>query len=150
MRGKIIAIIVIVLAVLFIGIQFIPVQRTNPPVLTRLDWDSPQTEELARGACMDCHSNETVWPWYSYVAPVSWLIAHDVHEARGVLNFSELTSDPTQLANITRWIENAIQSGEMPYGPYLLMHSEARLTAEQKQALITGFEKTLANPPLTE
>jgi hypothetical protein len=60
--GRILLIIVGLLLVAFIGIQLIPVQRTNPPVTTQLKWDSPQTEALSRRACMDCHSNETVWP----------------------------------------------------------------------------------------
>ncbi len=78
------------IVVLFIGIQFIPVNRTTPPVTTPIKWDSPQTEQLARRACMDCHNNETVWPWYSYVAPVSWEIYYDVVRGRQQLNFSTL------------------------------------------------------------
>ena len=77
-----------VLAVLFIGIQLIPINRTNPPVTTQIMWDSPQTEALARRACMDCHSNETTWPWYSYVAPVSWLVYLDTQRGRDEMNLS--------------------------------------------------------------
>ena len=72
-------------------IQLIPIDRTNPPVVTQVQWDSPQTQALFKRACADCHSNETVWPWYSYVAPVSWLVAHDVSEGRGRLNVSDRT-----------------------------------------------------------
>ena len=71
MLRRIILVILGMLVVAFIAIQLIPASRTNPPVTTSLKWDSPQTEALARRACMDCHSNETVWPWYSYVAPAS-------------------------------------------------------------------------------
>ena len=77
-----------ILLVAFIGIQLIPVNRTNPAVTTPIKWDSPQTEALARRACLDCHSNETVWPWYSYVAPASWLIYYDVQQGRSMLNLS--------------------------------------------------------------
>jgi cytochrome c551/c552 len=78
------------LLVAFIGIQLIPVNRANPPVTTTIKWDSPQTEALAKRACLDCHSNQTVWPWYSYVAPVSWVAYYDVVRGRRQLNFSTL------------------------------------------------------------
>lgn len=77
-----------VLLVLFIGIQLIPVNRTNPPVTTQLNWDSSQTQALFEQACKDCHSNETTWPWYSYVAPASWLVYYDVQRGRSELNLS--------------------------------------------------------------
>lgn len=73
----------------FVLIQFIPVNHTNPPPTTRLKWDSLQTETLAGRACMDCHSDETVWPWFSFVAPASWVIYYDVLRGRSVMNFSE-------------------------------------------------------------
>ena len=90
------------LAVGLIAIQLIPVNRTNPPVTAPIKWDSPTTEALARRACMDCHSNETVWPWYSYVAPASWLVYFDVQEARSRLNFSNMTR-----TNGPRGLENS-------------------------------------------
>jgi hypothetical protein len=93
MLGRILLIIVGVLLLLFMGIQFISVKRTNPPVTTQLKWDFPQTEALARRACMDCHSNETRWPWYTYVAPASWLTYYDVQRGRSELNLS--TYNPT-------------------------------------------------------
>jgi hypothetical protein len=79
---------VLVLAVL---IQFVPYGRnhTNPAVIMEPTWDSPQTRQLAVRACYDCHSNETAWPWYTNVAPVSWLTQHDVDDGRHKLNFSE-------------------------------------------------------------
>src|SRR5215831_3235209 len=72
-------------------IQLIPFGRehTNPPVTQEPAWDSPGTRELAKRACFDCHSNETVWPWYSRVAPVSWLTQRDVNGGRRHVNFSE-------------------------------------------------------------
>mgnify|MGYP006277013889 CR=1 FL=1 len=72
--------------------QAVPYGRThaNPPVRTALRWDSPRTEQLARGACLDCHSNLTTWPWYADVAPVSWLVQHDVEDGRRAFNLSEL------------------------------------------------------------
>ena len=77
--------------VLLVVIQLVPYGRnhSNPPVTQEVKWDSSRTRELAVGACYDCHSNETVWPWYSNVAPVSWLVYADVKSGRETLNFSE-------------------------------------------------------------
>ena len=87
---KLVLIGVAVLAAAFLLIQLVPYGHAhdNPPVAAEPNWDSPQTRELAQRACFDCHSNETTWPWYSNVAPVSWLVQHDVDEGREYLNFS--------------------------------------------------------------
>ncbi len=78
----------IVIAVILIAIQFIPVDKTNPPVTSELD--APiEIISILKKSCYDCHSNETVWPWYSNIAPTSWLVASDVKDARAHLNFSE-------------------------------------------------------------
>lgn len=77
-----------IIVVLFIALQLIPVNRTNPPVTAQINWDSPQTKVLFDRACKDCHSNETTWPWYSYIAPVSWLTYYDVQRGRSELNLS--------------------------------------------------------------
>ncbi|HJM42366.1 MAG TPA: heme-binding domain-containing protein [Nitrospinota bacterium] len=83
--------ILIGLVVLFVGIQVVPYgrNRENPSVRAEPKWDSPRTRELAVRLCYDCHSNETIWPWYSYIAPISWWIQRDVRKARDELNFSE-------------------------------------------------------------
>jgi len=64
----------------FIAIQFIPLDTTNPPVVREPNWDSPQTRDLAKRACFDCHSNETVWPTYAKIAPISWIVSNHVSE----------------------------------------------------------------------
>src|SRR5690348_13788870 len=78
---------------LFALMQLVPYGRdhTNPPVLKEPPWDSPATRELAVRACFDCHSHQTKWPWYSHVAPFSWVVQHNVDTARTVLNFSDWT-----------------------------------------------------------
>ena len=126
---------------LFVVIQLIPYGRnhTNPPVAAEPQWDSPQTRELAVRACYDCHSNETTWPWYSNVAPVSWLTQRDVDEGRQRLNFSEWG----QRRQDTREIAEIIYEGEMPPAQFLITHPEARLTDAEKQQLIQGFQVTL-------
>ncbi len=126
----------------FIAIQFVPVQRTNPPVTSEPNWDSPETRALAERACFDCHSNETVWPWYSYVAPVSWLVVHDVQEGRQVVNFSEWDKargearEPGEMAEV-------ILSGWMPPASYIQRHPNARLTDAEKQQLSDGMRASL-------
>ena len=89
---------VIALVLLALLIQLIPYGRdhTNPPVMQEPQWDSPQTRALTKRACFDCHSNETVWPWYSNVAPVSWLIYRDVSKGREHFNFSEWDMHPSE------------------------------------------------------
>lgn len=134
-------IIVGVLVVLLVVIQFIPVDKTNPAVASEPDWDSPQTRELAKVACFDCHSNETEWPWYAKIAPSSWLLSHDVEEGRGILNFSEWGSgEQEELEEVAE----VIDEGEMPPWYYSMMHSDAQLSDAEKENLIAGFLATFA------
>lgn len=130
----------------FLVIQVIPYGRdhTNPPVTAEPAWDSPKTRSLAVAACFDCHSNETEWPWYTNVAPMSWLIQHDVDEGRDALNFSEW--DRPQRAED---VGEVIHEGEMPPWSYLILHPGARLSDAEKERLIAGLEATfLADPPI--
>ncbi len=125
-------------------IQLVPYGRahTNPPVTAEPKWDSPQTRALARRACFDCHSNETTWPWYSSIAPVSWLVQRDVDEGRSRLNFSEWGA--AGKSREVREVGEVILEGEMPPAYYLLNHPEARLSTAEKQALAAGLAASLA------
>lgn len=125
---------------LLIIIQFVPYGRnhTNPPVRQEPAWDSPQTAALARRACFDCHSNQTVWPWYSNIAPVSWLVLRDVDEGRSKLNFSEWDLPQKDAEEAAE----QVQKGEMPPWFYLPAHPQARLSTQEKQALIRGLQAT--------
>jgi hypothetical protein len=138
-------IILIGLAVLvggFLLIQLVPYGRnhTNPPVVREPNWDSPETRALAQRACFDCHSNETVWPWYSNIAPVSWLVYHDTEEGREYLNFSEWGSN--REGEEGEEMVEQIEKGDMPLPIYLPTHPEARLTPAEKSTLITGLLAT--------
>jgi hypothetical protein len=125
------------LGVLALGIQLVPVTRSNPPVIRELVWDSPATRALARRACYDCHSNEVTWPWYAHVAPVSWLVAHDVKEARERFNFSEVSADDR-----AGLLAKQITSGEMPPIEYRAMHPAARLSTQEKSAYVAGLRRS--------
>lgn len=124
----------VIVGSLALAIQFVPVSRTNPPVVKELTWDSPTTRAFAQRACFDCHSSETKWPWYSYVAPMSWLIASDVQEGRERLNLSEITDEDGAGSLIKR-----INNGSMPPPKYLALHNDARLTDAEKQQFIAGL-----------
>ncbi len=137
---KIVGGIVLVGIVALLVIQIIPMSRDNPPVLSEPNWDSQQTRDLAVAACFDCHSNETVWPWYSKVAPTKLLIWRDVKDGRQTLNFSEWGSQQEQTGEIAE----VIDEGEMPPFYYVLMHSEADLSDAEKQQLIDGMRATFA------
>ena len=128
-------------------IQFIPYghNHTNPPAAKEPAWNSPGTRTLIRRACFDCHSNETVWPWYSNIAPVSWLVQNDVDGGRRHLNFTEFDRPQRHAADIAA----EVKQGDMPPWFYLPMHSTAKLAPAEKEALLDGAEKTFGpqNPP---
>jgi hypothetical protein len=130
-----IRITLIILAAILVLIQFVPVSRDNPPVVS--DFDDPVlVKQILNRSCYDCHSNETSWPWYSSIAPISWLVASDVNEAREHLNFSEwgsLQTDDQLLARKKIWKE--IEKGQMPLGNYLLMHGDAKLSESDKSVI---------------
>jgi hypothetical protein len=122
-------------------IQFVPFghDHTNPPVRREPAWDSPQTKDLMRRACFDCHSNQTTWPWYSNVAPVSWLVQRDVNGGRSHLDFSQWDLPQRHAKDVAA----EVRAGDMPPWFYLPMHSAARLTDAERQSLIAGAEKSL-------
>jgi len=131
------------LAALFVVLQLIPVDRTNPPVVSEPNWDSPQTRALVKEACFDCHSNETVWPWYSRIAPVKFLTGRDVRDGRRAINFSDWANRRQRVGEIAE----VVNGGEMPPWFYVIMHPKAKLSSSEKQALIDGLNKTIAQSP---
>jgi len=140
MSRKIVLWGLVVVLVVFGLIQLVPYGRdhTNPPVQQEPNWDSARTRELADRACFDCHSNKTRWPWYSSVAPVSWLVQRDVNEGRSKFNFSEWgrrRPDGNEMSEVVR-------EGEMPPWFYLPLHSEARLSTAEKDELVRGLQAT--------
>lgn len=126
-----------------VAIQVLPYgrQHTNSRVLAEPNWDTPRTRTLAARACFDCHSNETVWPWYAYVAPISWLVRHDVDQGRRAVNFSEWNRPQKE----ARESANTVREGEMPPWVYTIRSSSARLSGAEKDALATGLAATLGS-----
>jgi mono/diheme cytochrome c family protein len=139
--------LVVLVALALVVAQVIPYERdhTNPPETRSVKWNEPTTRALMAGACLDCHSNLTSWPWYSKVAPVSWLVSRDVREARSILNFSEW--DRPQAVDAAEILE-VVREDEMPPLQYKLIHSKARLSDRERAQLLAGLAKTLAADPL--
>jgi hypothetical protein len=142
MLKKLIVLGVLGVTAIILLIQLIPYGRAhaNPPVVKEPQWNTPETRSLAVRACFDCHSNETVWPWYSSVAPFSWLIQRDVDEGRGRLNFSAWGQ--LRIRRVGE-IGEVIMEGEMPPWYYVIQHPTAGLSAAEKQALVDGLLATL-------
>jgi len=128
------------LVAVFVLIQFVPFGRdhTKPPVTNAFNWTSAPAKAIAQRSCYDCHSNHTKYWWAVDIAPFSWLAAHDIQDGRARLNFSAwsgtLTADRLQYA-----LEN-----HMPPLQYTLLHPNAKLSAADKQTLLTGFQQSVA------
>jgi hypothetical protein len=116
-------------------IQVVPVTRTNPPVESEIN--APENvATILRRSCYNCHSNQTVWPWYAYVAPVSWLVSSDVSGARHKLNFTTWSRyTPDEGSTLFREIWKEVQGGDMPPWYYLVRHSEGHLSDDDKTVL---------------
>ena len=132
--------VLVVAVVGFLAIQLVPYGRdhTNPPVTAEPAWDSAETRATAVVACFDCHSNETVWPWYSNVAPFSWLLQRHVDRGRADLNFSEWGSGEQESDEIVE----SVREGKMPTWDYALIHADARLSETEMQAFLDGLTAT--------
>ncbi len=138
--------LIIAVAILLV-IQFIRIDKTNPPVNLAKDFISitnapPEIAKIIKTSCYDCHSNESVYPWYSNIAPVSWYLKNHINEARGRVNFSEWADYPAN--KITRKLEACsedVEEGEMPLSSYTLIHSAASLNKDQIKLLSEWFKK---------
>ncbi len=126
--------IIVAIVVILVGIQFIPVERTNPPIQS--DFDAPaDVKAIIKKACYNCHSNETKWVWYTKIAPVSFLTSSDVSDGRRHLNFSDWNRYADKFAKVKEKIWDEVREENMPPWQYRIMHSNARLTQEEKDIL---------------
>jgi len=133
--GKIIVFLFILGLIELVVLQFIPVERSNPPVIQ--DIPAPaEVKVILKRACYNCHSHETIWPWYSKVAPASLLVSNDVREGRGHLDFSTWNRySPDKRKKLFKKIGEEVQEGDMPPWYYILMHWDAYLSSEDKRTL---------------
>ncbi len=135
------------LGALFLVIQLVPYGRdhANPPVTKAATFTSPKVQQLITDSCADCHSNVTKWPWYTNVAPASWLVQSDVDGGRQVLNLSEWDTPQPSADDIAE----QINSGEMPPLKYTIMpnHANGRLSDQDKKLLVAAFAKLYATDP---
>jgi hypothetical protein len=138
----------IALLLVLVAVQFIRPDRNNPPndpnqeIGAIFPVPGPVQQILDR-SCIDCHSNRTRWPWYSSIAPISWVVASDVKEGREHMNFSEWgTYNRGRIISRLDMIVSQVDKGDMPLPGYLLLHRDARLTEEQKDTLCSWAERS--------
>ncbi len=149
MIKKIIKISVLVIIIGFLIIQFFrPDRFTTAEVtsdhVTKTANVPPEVEKILRGSCFDCHSNHTVWPWYTNIAPVSWLVSDDVVRGRKKLNFSEWGKmTDSKREKKLQDICDEVTEGEMPLNKYLIIHSDAKLSQADKDAICKWTEQEL-------
>ncbi|MCC7019530.1 MAG: heme-binding domain-containing protein [Ardenticatenales bacterium] len=136
---------VVLLAVVLAALQPFRFPIDNPPATQAAVWDSPTTADLVARTCMDCHSNEGTWPWYTRVAPMNWLTVGHVRSGRKAFNLSELDKlAPDRRASLGERMGRSLQRGNMPTADYKLMHADSRLTEDEVTALVEGFKASLA------
>ena len=129
---------------LLVIIQLIPVDRSNPEPTGELSM-AGEAGGIIQRSCFDCHSNSTVWPWYSYIAPASWLVAKHVHKGRSELNFSEWsTYSARRMDHKLEEIGEEVEKGKMPLPSYLRAHRSARLTDDQRAAVMAWADSMRA------
>jgi hypothetical protein len=139
--GRIVNIFLILILFALFVIQFIPVNKTNP-IISEDMRASIEVKNILRNSCYNCHSNETKWPWYSNIAPVSWMIINDVDDARKKMNFStwdKISFEKKEVLKKDIWDE--VQQEDMPPTLYTYVHPEAKLGFPQKNIIkkwITG------------
>jgi cytochrome c551/c552 len=138
---KILKWVILTLAVLFVLIQVVRPDRTNPPVDPTHTIQSslqipPAVNAILERSCNDCHSNNTVWPWYSNVAPLSWWLVDHVNEGRSKLSFSEWKGmSARKAAHKLEEMCEQVEKGEMPLSSYLPLHPDAKLSDADKKTL---------------
>ena len=138
-RLKLVTLVIVGIIVI---LQLIPVNQTNPPVVQEANIPQ-EVKAILVESCFDCHSNETIWPWYSRIAPGSFLITRDVIEGRKHLNFSDFSGmDAFDSSDVAEEIEEVLEEGRMPILPYLLLHPDASLS-DSEIGVILSWTNTL-------
>lgn len=144
--GKKFKIVLLVLVGIFLIIQVIPSNRPANEPVAGVDFFQQyavpeRVETIIRTSCFDCHSQEVSYPWYSYVAPVSWLVSRDVRFGRANLDFSRWHElDKKDKIKLAGEIGEEVEQGLMPMPIYLVMHSDATLSPEDQQLILEWSE----------
>lgn len=132
----------LIISIILISIQFIRPDKNREIQPTKNDITANlmiplEIQEILKTSCYDCHSNNTVYPWYNHIAPISWLIAKHINKGKEHLNFSEWKKyNFNQKNHILDEIEEVIQKNEMPLKSYLLMHHDGTITQQEKEWLL--------------
>lgn len=143
---KIVKKIAIVLVVVLATIQFFPAKRNISEAaaagnISNVYTTSDEVKEILAVSCNDCHSNNTTYPWYSNIQPVGWWLGHHVDEGKQGLNFDEFaTYSPRRQYHKLEETEEMVNEGEMPLSSYTLVHKDAVLTQQQKEALLNWIK----------
>ena len=136
----------VAVALVFVGLQFVPYERTNPPAEASRDIAAvmhlpPEVKTILARSCNDCHSNRTEWPWYAYVAPASWFVIDHVNEGRQNMNFSDWARyDSDEADHLLQDICQTVEHGTMPIYSYTLLHRDAHLSPTDVQTLCRWSE----------
>jgi hypothetical protein len=140
---RFVAVGLLALMALLVVLQFVPYgcNHSNPPALAEPAWNGAQTRTLLFRACGDCHSNQTTWPWYSNVAPISWLVQRDVEEGRGAFNVSEWGRPKNKADDAAE----TVQKDTMPPWFYIAMHPSAKLSPSERREFIGGLIATFGS-----
>jgi len=146
---KVLKIIAIILLLAFVGIQFIPTTRNHIDIVPSTDlmevYDVPEKVDMIfKTSCYDCHSNNTAYPWYDKIQPVSWIMQGHIKEGKSELNFNEFGSySERRQKSKFKSILSQVKDGEMPLASYTLMHREAKLSENEKKVLEDWIKKML-------
>ena len=138
---KLLRILFILIIAAFVVIQFFDIERDNPEFnqeddLMTVEKPPAEVQKILRATCYDCHSNETQWPWYSYIAPASWFVKQHVTDGRDNINLNFWGEyELEDRAYMIKEMIEEVEEGEMPLPGYDIMHPDARLTNEQKEVL---------------
>ncbi|MDD3722967.1 MAG: heme-binding domain-containing protein [Lutibacter sp.] len=148
---KVLKIILLIMLLVFVGIQFIPTNRNQSNIVPATDlmmvYNVPKkVEVIFKTSCYDCHSNNTVYPWYNKIQPISWMMQGHIKEGKTELNFSKFGSySERKQKSKFKSILSQVKDGEMPLSSYELMHKNAKLSENDKKDIEDWVNKMLAN-----
>jgi hypothetical protein len=138
--------VLLVLLTIFVVIQFIRPSKNQSSTLAAADifqhfTASEDVKQLVKTSCYDCHSNNTVYPWYSNIQPVAWWLSNHIKEGKKELNFSEFATYSAQKQNKKlKEVAEEVKENEMPLPPYSWVHTDSRLSDQQKQSIVSWAE----------